>query len=650
MRSIARHGWRQMVVLVTMLLILAFLGRNLFMMQALQASDSEMLRHYNAEISAPQVAQPTRGTIFDSNGMPLVTTVAVFKLGAWPPAIAEKDRPGEAGQIANILFPIPVPAQDRGATLRAQIAYEEHYKAILTQLSAPWSYVCLAGDDSPTCPLRDDISKATADKLYALKLPGIDLERRSKPYYPNGAVASQVLGFVKYVYPEDQGKPATQAVDLGQYGLEAYYNDQLGGVPGHVSIRHDTLGDTIRVGPGSDMASREGAQLRISIDSYVQHYIVERTLAQAVQQYNALSGTIVVERPSDGAVLAMASLPTYDPRHWQSLLHRYGDARHGYSYTNSDFANPAISDMYEPGSAFKPITAAIGFDSTFGEWFPVYDSGKLSVDQITIQNWCQDQCSFTGQPLTVDQMLHYSSNVAATEFSRAIYTPTFYKYLDAFGFGQPTGVDLVGEVQGVVHEPNDQKPKLLWVPAYKDTTAYGQGIGVTVLQMADAYSALANGGKLMTPRLVQSISSGGNSYAIGPHVRRQVISANTSALITRVLVHSAIGGEACRALVPGYDVAAKTGTTLIDPSDANRTIASTAAYGPVGPGISLDQQVVVLITLNQPTPIFGSLTAAPAMHDILSKLFNYYHLPRSTDTVQPQQRCAKPLSNQYGSG
>lgn len=639
MRRIAHHGWRQLLVLLVLLLTLSLLVKNLFVLQVLQAGSATMLQHYREEVVSPQVQQPRRGTIVDARGISLVATVPVYKLGAYPELIAARNKVRAARAITEIIAPLQLaPTLDVRAAGTMRAAHHRLYEAILAQLNKPYPYVCLAGDDSDTCPLHEDISTPQHDRVINLKLPGFDLELRSKPDYPNGGLASQILGFVNYVYPYGQ------AEDTGNYGLEEFYNQQLRGVSGRVSERQDTAGNIVRVGL-TDAAAQQGAQLRLWMDSFVQ-LTLERMLRDTVKRFNATGGSVVVERPSDGAVLAMTSVPSYDPRTWQKSLKKTQIGGQTV-FTNPNFQNAAVSGQYEPGSTFKPIMASIGYDAgAFGEWLYRPDNGVLKQDGIAIRDWCLDSCSFAGKSLNVADMLHWSSNIAATEFANLIPTITFYKYLDSFGFGQPTGVDLANEATGTLRHPTDQPPlHSVFVPAYKDTTAYGQGgIAVTPLQLVNAYSALANGGRLMTPHLVQSVALGNRAYAVSPHVQRRVVSVDTSNRITNTIVQSAIGGEACRALVPGYDIAAKTGTTLLSALNiTGPTVASTIAYGPVNisePG----KQFVVLVKLDRPSNTYGSETAAPLAHDILSFLFNYYKIaPWQGYVSQPSHRCAQPL-------
>src|SRR5665213_477248 len=260
---------------------------------------------------------------------------------------------------------------------------------------------------------------------------------------------------------------------------------------------------SVAPGCGADAAPQPGATLHTTIDSYVQ-WFVEQDLAQAVKQYGATGGSIVVEQPKTGNILAMASVPTYDPNNWQAIVNQYNASSSKGKSSFSVFTNPAISDQYEPGSTFKAFTVAIGLDSnSFSPTTTVYDSGKLNVDGIQIMNWCTTQCGFGGYE-DVSNMLHFSSNIAAAQFSRLIPATTWYSYLAKFGFGQPTGIDLAGEVAGDYRKPTGDKSGIIWVRSYKDTQAYGQAIAVTPLQLTNGYAALANGGFLMVPHVVQS--------------------------------------------------------------------------------------------------------------------------------------------------
>lgn len=647
MQRIARKGWRQLALLVAMLLVFSYLAENLLRLQVFHsaAADSTMLGYYTQDIAAPQIQKPPRGIIVDANGRPLVGTVTVYKLAASPPYVKKKAL--TARTITDALFPLRLPtgkqAHNKKAIARAHAAYTRHYTQILHQLQASWSYVCLAGDDSPTCPAAFDISQQVKEvitaRLNKLGLSGITTEPRYQPSYPNGGLAAQDLGFVTYKYQNGAW------VDAGQYGVQEYYDGLLSGVPGHVSVRIDTNGLQMRLGAGADAAPQQGATLRLTLDSYIQ-LLIEQELAQVVHNSHAESGTIIVERPSDGAILAMASTPSYDPNNWRQIVNKRTKKGTLDSKSFGVFVNPAVSKQYEPGSTFKAFTVGIGLDSgSFTQYTPVNDPGKIKMDGFTLQNWCLDSCTFGGLE-DPRKMLHFSSNIGAAQFSRLIPDTVWYDYLDRFGFGQLSGVDMAGEVRGDMRRPTGDNSGLVWVRAYKDTQAYGQAIAVTPLQLANAYGVFDNGGLLMRPHIVQSYSINGKTTTIQPQVIRRVISTSTADTMKHILVDQAVGGEGCYALVSGYDIAAKTGTASIPQYGgyaSGQTVASTAAFGPVG-DTDPTHQFVVLVAINKPYPQWGSLVAAPAVSQIFQQLFDYYKIPPSQNPVQPLKRCAFPGS------
>jgi cell division protein FtsI/penicillin-binding protein 2 len=661
MRRIIRRGWRQLVLLVVILLAFSLLADRLYALQIGQASNSTLQSYFAQDVAAPQTEKPPRGTIVDVNGTSLVSTVTVYKLAASPPYIGLKLKPAVARILTDVLFPVRLPhgklAHNKKAIAKAKAAYRKSYQAILDQLNASWNYVCIAGDDSPTCPYQNAISRSTANtivgRVNALGVSGISLEPRIQPSYPNGPLASQVLGYVNYQYPN--GQP----VDTGQYGLQAYYDSLLSGVPGHTNVRIDTHGNTIRVGAGADTPPQPGATLRLTLDSYVQ-LLVEQDLNKIVKSQHASGGSIIIERPSDGSILAMASAPGYDPNSWRQLVAKLAkQAGAGTKHFNKNkfdqaiynvFPNPAISKEYEPGSTFKAITVATGFDAgLFNESTQVNDPGVLDLQAqygITIHNWCGDACGFGGAE-TPNKMLHYSSNIGAAQFNRLIPPTTWYQYLlGSFGFGQPTQVDLRGEIPGDVRQPNDAPPKLTWYPSYKLTQAYGQGMSVTPLQLVNAYAALANGGILPHPHVLQSYTMGGKTITQSWAPLHRAVSQDTSDRMKRLLVQQAVGGEACLALVPGYNIAAKTGTASIPSLGgnyySNTTIASTAAFGPVD--VDLSHQFVILVKVDKPNGTWGSEVAAPIVRDIFQHLFEYYKIAPSKDPQQPNKECRGPDS------
>ncbi len=389
-------------------------------------------------------------------------------------------------------------------------------------------------------------------------------------------------------------------------------------------------------GPVSEIPP--GAKIALTIDGYLQTHVVEPELLLLMQRFHARSGAIVVERPSDGAILALASQPSSDTRSWQQVA-----AQHAFG----TFPAAASNEASAPGETMMALLTAIGFDTgSFDEQTEVDDSGQLKTGGITVRDWCYPTCPFDG-PQNAGQMLHWASSVSAARFAQRIPVQQLYRYLEGFGFGETqAGPGLPNAKPGVLIEPSTtvggkQVPNSRWNPAYRTATALGgTGLTATPLQLANAYAALANGGRLMQPHLVQSYTLNGKTTMVQPQVLHIVFrQSDTAERVTSVLVHEAAHGEACMALVPGFDVAAKTGAALS--YNWPQTSATAVAYGPVGEADPA-HRFVVLVQLQLPDIPYGSETAAPATREILRQLFQHYGLQPDPKHVQPDQACAGP--------
>jgi hypothetical protein len=245
------------------------------------------------------------------------------------------------------------------------------------------------------------------------------------------------------------------------------------------SVRQTTTSRSVIGASGPVSAIPKGAKIKLTIDNYVQSHIVEPTLTSLIRQFKAVSGNIIVERPSDGAIIAMASQPNNDSRTWQQIA-----ASNAFATS----PNPASSDAFTPGQTVKPLLAGIGFDTgSFNERTTVYASDLLKIDGVDIYDWCFDQCAFGGSE-TVAYMLDWSSNIGAALLAKLIPTAQFYHYLDSFGFGRrETGPGLPNANRGMLIEPyttahGKKVPNHSWRPAYQDLTAFGQGVPSTPLE------------------------------------------------------------------------------------------------------------------------------------------------------------------------
>ena len=352
-----------------------------------------------------------------------------------------------------------------------------------------------------------------------------------------------------------------------------------------------------------------GSELVLTVDRNIQA-MAEEELARSVAEYQAEGGTIIVMDPRTFGILAMASLPDYDPGKYYDFVDR----------SPPPFEDPAISYQYEPGSVFKIVTVAAALDSGTATPDTVYyDGGEIEVGGQVIMN--ASRRAYGNQ--TITQALVESLNVGMAWLSTKMGADTFYQYVWGFGFGQPTGVDLEGEVPGQVWLPGDYEH---WHDSNLGTNSFGQGLAVTPLQMATAVATVANDGTRLRPHIVaRRTDPDGTVFVSRPVTEGQPISAETARQLTEMMVQVVEEG-AEKAKVDGYRVAGKTGTAQIPiPGgyDKESTIASFAGFGPVD-----DPQFVILIKLDRPkTSAWAIDTAAPAFSRLASRLFVALGIP-----------------------
>jgi len=461
-----------------------------------------------------------------------------------------------------------------------------------------------------TIRVATHIDPAQSQQMRNLHLPDIFLEPRTWRIYPGGTIAAQVLGFAKQ---DEQNS-------VGLYGLEAQYNTLLAGKPGSLTAETDLNGNPLIVGASSSQPAIPGANLTLTIDSTIQ-YMVETGLAQTIQQLGAVSGTAVVVNARTGAIVAMAGAPTFDPNQYGNYA-----TQTGCLGSESVFFNPALYCAYEPGSTMKAVTMSAALDQ--GLITPdtaFYDPGYIQFnDADTVYNW--EDLGYGTETMT--QVLEHSANVGAAYVAHNILGPSrYYPYLARFGFGQMTGVNAGQETAGTYRTPANAPQ--VWSPSDLTRQAFGQSILATPLQVAMAYETIANGGTMMHPYLVSSIDENGRIITTQPQAERKVISAHAAALLTNMLMHVASEGLAKPAKVPGYTVAAKTGTATTQGISNAQTEASVAGFIP-----ALNPQFVILVKIDRPqSTIYGGTAAAPLWKAIAQELMWYYHVP--PDDITP---------------
>jgi cell division protein FtsI/penicillin-binding protein 2 len=409
-------------------------------------------------------------------------------------------------------------------------------------------------------------SSVQTEEIKKLGIGGIYVKNRELRFYQYGEMASHLLGFV-----------AMEETLAGKYGLELYFNEMLSGKNGKI------VADGV-------FKPENGQNLFLTIDRSIQSE-GEEILKKLIGEYNAEGGTVIVQEPKTGKILAMGSFPSFDPN----------------SYSESEignFLNPAVQAVYEPGSVFKLITMSAGIDS--GKITPetkYVDAGFVTLSGKTVRNWDNKAHG----ELTMTEVIESSINTGTIFAQRKMGEDIFYNYLVKFGFGEPTGISLPGEVSGKIS--NLKKGKDIDFA----TASYGQGIAVTPLEMINSVSAIANGGTLMKPFILADEE---------PEAVRRVISEETASKITKMMV-SAVDKNILAA-VPNYSIAGKTGTAFIpDFNKGGYTDDVINTY--VGFAPAYDPKFVILIKLIKPegSPLAGQ-TVVPAFRELARFILNYY--------------------------
>lgn len=450
--------------------------------------------------------------------------------------------------------------------------------------------------------LKRKVSDDVVDQIKKLKIGGINFTIETYRFYPEKGLGGHIFGFVGF----------NKGTQKGLYGLEGYFDDILHGKEGSLSLEKDAFGTLIPIGDNHSVDAINGSNIVLTIDRVIQLMACDR-LSKWVTQHGADGGSIVIMDPQTGGIYAMCSVPDFDPEE--------------YSKSPVDhYNNPAIFTPYEPGSIFKPFTMAAGIDLNQVTPTSTYtDTGAVKIGPFTIKN--SDLKAHGLQTMT--DVLDKSLNTGVIFVSRKIGLDNFYEYVKKFGFGAETGIELDREVPGNIKSLSEKNE------IYMATASFGQGITVTPLQTAAAYSALANGGKLMQPYIVDEIiKPDGTHIKTQPKVVRQVISERTSSLMGAMLVNVVRKGHGKQAGVDGYFVAGKTGTAQVPRKDgrgyeANDTIGSFAGFAPVD-----HPKFVMLVKIDHPRDVqWAESSAAPLFGDLAHFLLQYFEVP--PDEVVP---------------
>ncbi len=511
---------------------------------------------------------PKRGVIYDRAGRELAMSIQV-----------------------DSAFVVPSEAPDLANTI-----------SLITRITKDDPRVVLADCSAHKfCWVARKADAEVIERIRALNLQGIHFQKEPKRFYPKRELAAQILG---YVGTDDQGLS----------GLERQFNQQLQGKPGKLMISVDARK---RWFASVEKEPEAGDSVVLTVDQNIQ-YIAERELDRGMEDTHAIAGTVIVENPHTGEILALANWPTYNPNIRKEI-------------TNDALKNRAVSDVYEPGSTFKTVTISAGLEEKITRPDEMFDCqmGSIVINGMRIRD------SKPHGVLSVADILAESSDVGAIKVALRLGDDRLYKYIRAFGFGQQTGIELPGETRGLT------KPVERWSKVSIGAISMGQEIGISAVQLASMISTIANDGVRVPPRIVAGTIQPQNTpqtIAFQPAEGTRVISSLTAAQMRQMLQGVVLHGTGRKALLEGYSSAGKTGTAQkVDPATGvyskTKYVASFAGFAPIN-----DPQIVVVVILDSAVGLHqGGQVSAPVFQRITQQVLEYQHVPHDVQLPPSRQ-------------
>jgi cell division protein FtsI (penicillin-binding protein 3) len=512
---------------------------------------------------------PRRGIIYDRQGRELAMSINVDSVFA---------------------VPTEMPKPDSTISLVARITKQDP-RELLARCNASKTFCWLARKPEPEISAR----------IRSLNLRGVYFQKESKRYYPKSELAAQVLGYVGMD-------------DAGLSGIEREYEDQLHGRPGQMLISVDARK---RWFGSVEKQPEAGHNVVLTIDEKIQ-YIAERELEQAMHDTKAVSGTVIVENPHTGEILALANRPTFNPNLSREI-------------TPEKLKNHAVSDVYEPGSTFKLVTISGALEEKVTRPDEVFDCQMGSI----VYNGMRIRDSKPHGLLPVSDILAESSDVGSIKIGLRLGEDRFYRYIRGFGFGQQTGIELPGETRGLT------KPVNRWSKVSIAAISMGQEIGITPLQLAGLISTMANDGVYASPRITAATlqpQSAPQTIAFHPANEHRVISSITAAQMRQMMQGVVLHGTGKKALLIGYSSAGKTGTAQkVDPAthaySHTKYVASFGGFAPIN-----NPAVTIVVVLDSAVGLHqGGQVSAPVFSRIAQQVLEYLHTPHDVDLPANRQ-------------
>lgn len=561
---------RLKLFLITILLGFSLLIARLFYWQVYKGG--ELSIQAREQQKAGIILSAPRGEILASDGSWLVASTDAWLVYASLPDIVE-----DKVTIADKLAPIFVDDLTEKSALLDEAG---RIKELLSNEDLVW------------VPLKQRVDLETKKKIEEMEIEGIGFERQEGRSYPEASVAAHLLGFVG---KDEEGK------DKGYSGLEGYYDLVLSGKPGFLMREKDASGKPIAAGDSKEVAAVEGVNLLTHIDKGIELNL-DLKLLEGIEKYGAVGGTAIIMDPKTGGIIAMSSYPSYDPGNY-------------FDYGDKYFVNPAISLSFEPGSVFKVLVMSSALDAGVIEPDTKCDicEGPVRIDKYTIETWNSEYRPDSD----MTEIIVNSDNVGMVFVGQKLGVEKMYEYLQNFGIGEKTGIDLQGEMSPKLREKSE------WGLIDLATASFGQGVAVTPIQMLRAVGAIANRGVMLTPQVVDKIVGENWEEDIAYSAGKRIISEKAAKDMTAMMAEAAKNGEAKWTNIGGFRVAGKTGTAQIPIAghyDEDKTIASFIGFAPYE-----NPKFVMLVTLHEPeSSPWASETAAPLWYSIAKDLFVHY--------------------------
>jgi len=512
-----------------------------------------------------------RGDIFDRNGIKLATDKIYMDVYAHPQSYDSTPE-----ELAKKLAPI----------------LEMPYGQLLTMLKKP----------GPVITIKKDVDKKTAKEISKLQLREISMGKKSTRTYPQGNLAAHVLGYYNF------------DADIAN-GVEYTAKDKLEHVEHAVRYQRTRDGKIIydfTTDPVATTTNPKGENITLTIDAAIQH-VCEKELQKMIREKEALRGTVIVMNPKNGEILAYAVYPTYDPNNYRNA-------------SNLQIKNWSLTDVFPPGSTFKPITVASAMElGKINEHTKVLDTGKTTIGKWQIRNYDYDKHPNPGM-ISLEYLFEHSSNIGSINVAKTMSSKEFYDMLKKFGFGQRSGIDLPGESAGLL--PAWHK----WDKGIHATMSYGYGTSVSAMQMVSAMSALANNGVRVTPHIIKY-----SPEELENKVQSvQVVSPETAQTVTKLLAASVNNGKSAIKMAK-YNVAAKTGTSN-KPKEGGAGYTGLSYTSTIGYLPASDPQILIYVCVDSAKvgPVWGNTVAGPVFYEVAEQTARILNLKQ--DKVSPQKK------------